>query len=59
MKSNRAGAGGCRVVTPGSERVVRGEGMPISKLPGQRGNLRQHFDVQVSALFGQHCSGGD
>ncbi len=30
---------GDRVVAPGSTRVIRGEGMPISKQPGQRGDL--------------------
>ncbi|KAK9826370.1 hypothetical protein WJX81_003911 [Elliptochloris bilobata] len=34
------------VVTPGSERVIRGEGMPVSKNPGQKGNLRLQMDVQ-------------
>ena len=35
-----------QVATPGAERVVRGEGMPISKAPGQKGNLRIKFDVR-------------
>ncbi|GFR50868.1 hypothetical protein Agub_g13155, partial [Astrephomene gubernaculifera] len=36
-----------RIVTPGSERVVAGKGMPINKGPqaGQKGNLRIKFDV--------------
>ena len=34
------------VVTPGAERVVKNEGMPLSKQPGQRGNLRIKFDVR-------------
>ena len=40
-----------QVVTPGSERVIRGEGMPISKAPGQKGNLRLQMDVQARALL--------
>lgn len=32
-------------VTPGTERVVRGEGMPISKAPGTKGDLVVKFDV--------------
>ena len=39
------------MVTPGSERVIRGEGMPISKAPGQKGNLRLQMDVQARALL--------
>ena len=34
------------VVYPGYERVVKNEGMPISKAPGQKGNLRIKFDVR-------------
>ena len=34
------------VVAPGAERVVRGEGMPLSKAPGQRGDLRISFQLQ-------------
>lgn len=26
--------------------VVKGEGMPISKSPGTRGDLRIHFDIE-------------
>jgi DnaJ-class molecular chaperone len=33
------------VVTPGSARVVRGEGMPISKTPGAKGDLRVKFEI--------------
>ena len=36
-----------QVVTPGYVRVVKGEGMPKSKQPGQKGDLRIVFDVQV------------
>lgn len=34
------------VVTPHSEHVVMGEGMPISRSPGQRGNLHVTFEVR-------------
>lgn len=34
------------VALPGSERVVKNEGMPVSKQPGQRGNLRIKFDIR-------------
>lgn len=33
-------------VTPGYERVVKGEGMPISKTPGTKGDLLIKFEVQ-------------
>ena len=33
------------VVTPGYERVVKGEGMPVSKAPGTKGDLRLRFDL--------------
>ena len=34
------------VARPNTEKRVRGEGMPISKHPGQKGDLRLRFDVQ-------------
>ena len=34
------------VIKPGYERVVANEGMPISKSPGRKGNLRIKFDVR-------------
>jgi DnaJ family protein B protein 4 len=34
------------VITSGYERVVQNEGMPISKSPGMKGNLRIKFDVK-------------
>lgn len=34
------------VVTPNYERVVRGEGMPVSKAPGSKGDLIIHFKIQ-------------
>ena len=33
------------VAHPNAIKVVRGEGMPISKSPGTRGDLRIHFDI--------------
>lgn len=40
---------GDRVVAPGSTRVIRGEGMPISKQPGQRGDLVVKLKPQFPA----------
>ncbi len=37
-----------QVVTPGYVRVVKNEGMPKSKAPGQKGDLKIVFDVAVS-----------
>ncbi|KAL6178119.1 hypothetical protein ACLB2K_049638 [Fragaria x ananassa] len=34
------------IIKPGAEMVVPNEGMPISKEPGRRGNLRIKFDVK-------------
>lgn len=34
------------VVYPGYERVVKNEGMPISKAPGSKGDLKIRFDVK-------------
>ena len=34
------------VVYPGYERVVKNEGMPISKAPGSKGDLKVKFDVK-------------
>ena len=33
------------VASPSAEKVVPGEGMPLTKHPGQRGNLRIRFEV--------------
>ena len=33
-------------IAPGAARTVAGEGMPISKEPGKRGNLRVTFDIK-------------
>lgn len=40
-------AGWMQVVTPGYVRVVKNEGMPKSKAPGQKGDLKIVFDVAV------------
>ncbi|GMN45728.1 hypothetical protein TIFTF001_014912 [Ficus carica] len=34
------------IIKPGAEMVVQNEGMPISKEPGRKGNLRIKFDVR-------------
>jgi DnaJ family protein B protein 4 len=38
------------VITPGYEKRVKGEGMPISKSPGQKGDLLIRFQVEFPAL---------
>lgn len=40
------------IVSPNYEKVIHGQGMPITKTPGQRGNLIIKFDV----LFPRHLS---
>lgn len=37
------------IVRPGDKKVITGEGMPISKQPGKRGDLVVDFDVQFPA----------
>lgn len=39
------------VVSPGTRKVVRGEGMPLQKSPGHRGDLIVEFDVQFPAAL--------
>ena len=39
------------VVSPHSVKVVSGEGMPVSKAPGRKGDLRVKFDVQFPATL--------
>ena len=34
------------VVTPGYERLVKNEGMPVSRRPGSKGDLRLRFEVR-------------
>ena len=36
----------CVMQYPGYEKVIRGEGMPVSKRPGEKGDLRVRFDIQ-------------
>lgn len=45
------------VIKPGYERVVANEGMPISKSPGRKGNLRIRFNVRfpVHQFSGQEA----
>jgi DnaJ family protein B protein 4 len=38
------------VISPGYEKRVKGEGMPISKAPGQKGDLLMRFEVVFPAL---------
>ncbi len=33
------------VARPGAEKRVKGEGMPQSKVPGTKGDLRVRFDI--------------
>jgi DnaJ family protein B protein 4 len=40
-------------VNPGSTKVVAGEGMPISKKPGTKGDLRVKFNVNMSVKLTQ------
>jgi DnaJ-class molecular chaperone len=40
-------------VSPGSTKVVAGEGMPIGKQPGVKGDLRVKFDVIMSVKLTQ------
>ena len=46
------------VARPGSEKRVRGEGMPISKAPGGRGDLRVRFDVQFPRTLTEQQKAG-
>lgn len=34
------------VIKPGYEKVVPNEGMPLTKEPGKKGNLRIKFDIK-------------
>ncbi len=42
------------MVTPGFVRVIKNEGMPKSKQPGQKGDMRIVFDVQVRCWTAVH-----
>ncbi len=50
MKLDPAGFAWVQVVAPGYVRVVKNEGMPKSKAPGQKGDLKIVFDVAVRIL---------
>ncbi|OVA12022.1 DnaJ domain [Macleaya cordata] len=39
------------IVRPGYEMVIPNEGMPISKEPGKKGNLRVKFDVKFPSML--------
>jgi len=41
------------IVTPNFEKIVKDEGMPISKTPGKKGNLRINFDIQFPSQINQ------
>ncbi|XP_020207321.1 dnaJ homolog subfamily B member 1 [Cajanus cajan] len=40
-----------KIVSPGYEMTVENEGMPITKEPGQRGDLRIKFDVKFPTML--------
>ena len=44
-----------QVVTPDTVKVVRGKGMPISKSPGQHGDLRIKFKVRTAVCASCAC----
>jgi len=37
-------------VTPGTVKLIRGEGMPLQKSPDKKGNLKVKFNVVFPAL---------
>jgi len=37
-------------VTPGTVKILRGEGMPLQKSPHKKGNLKVKFNVVFPAL---------
>lgn len=43
------------VIKPGSVKAIPGEGMPISKSPGERGNLVVTFDVEFPSQLSPEC----
>jgi len=42
------------IIKPGFVKVVPNEGMPISKSPGQKGNMRIAFNIQFPDSLTQH-----
>ena len=41
------------VVNPKYTKIIRGEGMPISKRAGQKGDLRIEFDIQFPRVLSE------
>lgn len=39
------------IVSPSVERVLAGEGMPVTKAPGKKGNLRLKFDIRFPTFL--------
>ncbi|KAK9915026.1 hypothetical protein WJX75_003741 [Coccomyxa subellipsoidea] len=46
------------VARPGAEKRVKGEGMPQSKAPGTKGDLRVRFDVLFPRVLSDHQKAG-
>lgn len=46
------GAGTAVTLSSGIQRTFRGEGMPVSKEPGKKGQLLVRYDVQMPARYG-------
>ena len=46
------------VARPSAEKRVSGEGMPVSKAPGTRGDLRIRFDVQFPRALSEQQKAG-
>ena len=38
------------VVNPHYVKVIRGEGMPVSKYPGQKGDMKIKFDIKFPRI---------
>lgn len=43
------------IITPDTVEIISGEGMPISKQPGARGDLMVNFDVRFPNSLSSHC----
>jgi len=46
------------VARPGAEKRVKGEGMPNSKAPGTKGDLRVQFDVVYPQFLSEQQKAG-
>jgi DnaJ family protein B protein 4 len=46
------------VARPSTEKRVKGEGMPLSKSPGSKGDLRIRFDVQFPRALTEQQKAG-